>query len=150
MSTATLKKSLGDAGAAIDESHGAPSILREVMTSLAEDGSSLDAYQVTVATATLLSRIVEKATKLRSFKAAMADTGSAGDTDVEVQINGVAVTATQLTIDNTDTDGQVFSSGVLDVDVPADALVEIIVTAAPTAGVGLTATARLSGVTVEA
>jgi hypothetical protein len=149
MSTAILKRSLGDAGAAIDESHGAPNILRQVLQALAEDGVQHSVYQATIATATLFSMIVDKATILRNFRAAAATTGTANDTDVEVQVNGVAVAATQLTIDNTEANGTKKNSGDLTTALAAGDLVEIVVTAAPTGGAGLTASMRLGGVTVE-
>lgn len=150
MSRATLKKILGEANAFFDESNGQPSILREVLTALAEDGVQHSVYQATIATATLFSMIVDKATTLRNFRIAVADTGSATQSDVEVQLNGTTVTGTALSIVNTEADAIQKDSGELDVDLAVGDLVEIVVTAAPTSGVGLTASMRLGGVEVEA
>ena len=144
--TATLKKLMGEAGAGFDDSMGFNN-LYDVLVALAEvAGEKMHAYQDTIATATIASMIADKAGTLSSFRIAAATTGTAGDTDVQVQLNGVS--QQELTIDNTDADGTK-KSATLSVAVAAGDLVELVVTAAPTAGAGLTASATILPVTIE-
>ena len=144
--TATLKKLVGEAGAGHDKSHGSDTIY-DVFKALAEaSGEVLPAYQVTVAAATIASLIADKATTLAAFNVAVATTGTAGATTVQAQVNGSMVS--ELTVDNTDADGTKVSATPAQAIAAGD-LVELVVTAAPTAGAGLTATARLKPVTVE-
>jgi hypothetical protein len=144
--TATLKKLLGNAGAGLDDSMGFDN-LYDVLKALAEvAGDHLHAYQDTIATATIASMIADKAGTLTSFRIAAATTGTANDTDVQVQVNGV--NKQELTIDNTDADGTK-KSATLAVAIAAGDLIELVVTAAPTAGAGLTASATVLPVTIE-
>lgn len=145
--TATLKKSLGEGGAFIGDSHGDDN-LHDVLTALAEGPNAVTAYQATVAAAVLTGLVAYTAQKLKSFSIAVATTGTAGSTTVELNVNGVAVA--ELTIANTEADGTVKHTVPTDVDVEVGDIVTIEVTAAPTAGAGLVASASLSSVSVEA
>lgn len=147
--TATLKKSLGEGGAFVGDSHGEDN-LHAVLKALAEGGSqSLNAIQATVAAGIIGALLTDVATKLSSLRIAVGTTGSAGQTDVVVNLDGTAQTGT-ATVLNTDANGTK-DTVTFDppIDVPAGTLVEIEVTAAPTAGADLTASAHLSNVTVE-
>lgn len=146
MTVANLKKSLGEGGAFIGDSHGDDRLL-DVLTALAEVGETLNAQQSTIATAVLAGMVVDRDTRLSGLSVNVGTTGTATQTDVDVNVNGVQ--AGQLVVDNTDADG-VSKSVALDVALKAGDLVELEVTAAPTAGADLTATARMAPVKVEA
>jgi hypothetical protein len=149
MSTATLKKSLGEAGAFIDESNGSPSPLHAVLKALAESTPGLDAHQPTVATGVIGATIIDKDTILTGLRTALAVCGSVGDTTVIVRKNGVAVTGATLTTNNAEADGTKKATAALSVECVAGDLIELVVTVAPTGGTGLTARASFSPVTVE-
>jgi hypothetical protein len=143
---ATLKKMMGEGGAGQDESHGSDR-LYDVLKALAEQGTLFSATQATVAAAAIGGFVADQTTKLRSLWIDVAVAGTAGSTSVRARVNGTLVGDT-ATVANTDADGT--SIGVdLDVEIEAGDLVEIVVTAAPTGGTGLTATLRMSPVTVE-
>jgi hypothetical protein len=148
MSKATLKKSLGEAGAFIDESNGAPNNLREVLVALAQAPAPLTAHQPTVATAVIGAMVADGPSTLTGFRTALAVCGTVGDTTVIVRRNGVAVPGATLTTNNADADGTK-KAVALDVDVAEGDLIELVVTVAPTGGTGLTATASFTPVTVE-
>lgn len=144
----TLKRFLGEAGALLGDSTGLDNLYAVLKELVLSGRQNLSVYQATIATATIYSSINDRARTLKEFAIAAATTGTAGDTDVQIQVGGV--NAKELTIDNTDADGTSVSDKTLDVAVPADTLVEIVVTAAPTAGAGLTASAVLApDITVE-
>jgi hypothetical protein len=144
--TATLKSYMGRGGGGLDDSMGFDN-LYDVLKALAEvAGEKLHAYQATIATATIGSMIADKAGTLTSFRIAAATTGTANDTDVQVQVNGV--NQQELTIDNTEADGTK-KSATLAVAIAEGDLIELVVTAAPTGGAGLTASASVLPVTVE-
>lgn len=144
--TAILKKLMGEAGAGLDDSTGKDN-LYDVLKALAEGaGQSLTAYQATIATATIAALVADSAFKIRSLRVAVGTTGSAGATTLQVHLNGAS--QGELTVDNTDADGTKASLS-LNVDVVAGDLLELVVSAAPTSGADLAATARLSAVTVE-
>lgn len=144
--TATLKKTLGDAGAFLADDHGDDN-LHAVLKAMAEEGAALNAYQATVATAIIGGHVVDKPSKLRNFRIDVGTTGTAGSTVVEVNVNGTQ--KGELTVDNADADGTGKSVD-LDVDLVAGDVVTIEVTTAPTAGANLVATARMRPVTVAA
>lgn len=148
MSNSVLKQRLGDAGAGLDSSFDGQNRLYDNLKSLSELGYSLDVYQTTIATATIASKVVNTACKLTNFRTSVAVCGTADSTVVEVQVNGVEITAATTTIANDDADG-VKSSVDLNVTLAAGDLVEIVVSAAPTAGSGLTASLEFKTVTVE-
>lgn len=143
---ATLKRSLGEAAAFIDDSHGEDR-LYEVLKALAGQGETLSGRQDAVTADVLASIIVDEETTLKSFRTVLGTTGSAGQTDVELKVNGSTVATLSTT--NAEADGMSKAATGLPLDLEAGDLVEIEVTAAPTAGANLTATARLGAVTVE-
>lgn len=144
--TATLKKFLGEGGAALDDSHGFDN-LYDVLKALAEvAGEKLHAYQATIATATIGGMVCDKAGTLTILRTSVGVCGTAGDTDVQVHLNGVS--QGELTTDNADADG-IKKSLAFAVTVAAGDLIEIVVTAAPTAGSDLVASVTVLPVTVE-
>lgn len=145
---ATLKRSLGEAAAFIDDSHG-DDRLYKVLKALAESGNPLDAEQAVIATGVIGSKVVSQEEWLTELLIRIGTTGTAGSTTVQANVNGVGQTP-DVTIANTDPDGST-ATAVFDPPiqlVPGD-LVEIEVTAAPTAGADLTAAAKLQSVLVE-
>ena len=147
MTTKTLKQYLGDAGAAIDESHGADR-LYDVLKALAEGLSEMvTAYQATIATATIAAMVTDKNTVLDSLRTSVAVCGTATTTTVQIHVNGVS--KGELSTAHDDTDG-IKKSLVISpaIDIVAGDLIELVVSAAPTGGTGLSATARFRPVTV--
>ena len=148
--TVTLKRSLGDGGAAMDESSGLVGgrlydLLKEISTNPPQ---THNIRQAAVATGVLHSWVTGALeTKLRRFIANLAVCGSAGNTVVQFRVGGV-VKAT-LTIDNTDPDPTTKDSGVLNIAIPANSVCDINVSAAPTGGTGLSVSATLSPIDVE-
>jgi len=152
--TATLKKDLGKAGAWLGETSGGydNALLRDVLLELANGGGGdLSARQATVATATIGGLLVKRACKLTGLRTAVGTTGTAGSTTVQVHKNGVAVTGAEATTANTEADGTKKAVALTTaVALAASDLVELVVSAAPTGGADLTATAEiLPDVTVE-
>ena len=148
MTTAVLKKSLGEAGAFIDESSGRPSRLLEVLTAMVEGlAERLTGAQSTPATAVLSSVLADKALDMdASIQLNMGTTGTSGAATAELKVAGAIVAS--ATVDNTDADGTT-NSGTGTVSVKAGDLVELEVTAIPGSGADLVATGRLRPVTVE-
>ncbi len=146
--TAVLKKSLGEAGAFIDESNGRPSRLHESLEALAEGSMDLTGDQGSPSVATLATFVAGKAMRLQSLALNMGTAGTGGQTDVAVDVDGADVAT--ATVDNADADG---STALADlstpVDVAAGAVVKLEVTAIPTGGANLVATAMFSGLQVE-
>jgi len=144
----TLKKSLGEAAAFIDDSHGEPRLLK-VLKSLAKAGENLNAEQATIATAVIGRMVVAEPTSLANLWTHIGTTGTSGSTTVQARINGAGqgdgVTTTNAESDGT-AKGEVFDPP-LELE-PGD-LVEIEVTAAPGSGAQLTAALRLQPVTLE-
>jgi len=145
MSTATLKKSLGDGGAFICDSHGDDNLL-DVLTALSNAGEVLTCKEASPTTGIKASLLTDVASRLGTLVIKAGTCGTANQTDVDVNIDGVQ--AAQLSIDNADTDGTVVSEEI-DVAVPASSLVEIEFTAVATGAANVTATLRLKPVTVE-
>lgn len=153
--TITLKKDLGKAGAFLgDESGGyVDQRLYDVLKELALGaGMDLDGFQATIATATIAAKVMKRAGILKGLRTAVGTTGTAGATTVQVHVNGSAVTGAELTTDNTDADGIKKSVALSTVvAVAAGDLVELVVSAAPTAGADLSASAEIgSDIEIEA
>lgn len=141
-----LKQNLGEAGALIgDKSIGADT-LRDVLVAMIQATVPVSGRQDTVATATIAGIVLNKPGKVTNLRTAVGTTGTAGATTVQVHLNGVS--QGELTTDNTDADGTV-KSLTLDVDCVAGDLVELVVSAAPTAGANLTASLTIEPVDVE-
>lgn len=150
MSQANLKKSLGEAGAFFDDSHG-ENRLYDVLKALAESGETLNVTQAVIATAVLATLIVDRASKLGNLWVNLEVTGTAGSTVLEVKVNGTIVGA--ITVGNAvadDTSAGLALADLAGADLEAGDVVSLEVTTAPTAGTGLHATLRLKAVTVEA
>ena len=149
--TATLKKDLGKAGAFLgDESGGyAHQLLRDVLVELAQGSAgSVDAYQATIATAIIGGKLVNRAGKLKGLRTSVGTCGTANSTTVQVKVNGTS--KGELITAHDAADG-IKQSLALDVALAAGDLVTLVVSAAPTAGADLVASAVLtSDVTVEA
>ena len=108
------------------------------LKALAGGAGPLSAVQATVATATIGALVVDKPCKLTNFRTSVGTTGTAGSTTVQVHKNGVS--QGELTTANTEADGTKKSLD-LDVDCVAGDLIEFVVSAAPTAGAALAASA---------
>lgn len=149
MSNVTLKRSSREAQSFSDESNGRPSSVYEVIKSLAENPPfTVKAHLAVIATGILTTAYTEKATRLRKLWTRAAVCGTAGSTTVQVLVNGVLATGATATIANTDTDGALVETD-LDVAVPAGARIDLSVSAAPTAGTGLSVQADFNALTVE-
>lgn len=142
----TLKKLLGDAGAGLDESNGADR-LYDVLEALAYGLSeAVNAYQATVATATIGGMVADYAGTLVGLRTSVGTCGTADSTTVQVHVNGVS--KGELTTAHDEADGTKKSLA-LSVAVQAGDLIALVVSAAPTAGADLIASARVKPVTVE-
>lgn len=146
MSRATLKRSIGEAGAFFDDSHGEDNLLA-VLTALASSsGETIGYSQATPATGVKGALLADSKSKLSNIYVKVGTTGDANSTDFDVNVNGVQVG--QLTVDNTEADGT--SKGLaLNVDLEPGDLVELEVTAVATNAADASATVRLKPVTVE-
>jgi hypothetical protein len=107
---------------------------------LSDGLGSISAQQATIATAILAGVVLNKSHKLSNLRIAVGTTGTAGSTTVQVHKNGVS--QGELTVANTEADGTKKSLA-LDVDCVAGDLIQLVVSAAPTAGANLTAMAAL-------
>ena len=146
MTTKTLKQLMGTGGAGLDDSMGYDN-LYDVLKALAAGLSEMaTAYQATVATATIGGMLANSSCKLTSLRTSVGTCGTAGDTTVQVHLNGVS--QGELTTGNAEDDGTK-KALTLDVDLVAGDLVELVVSAAPTAGADLVASARAQPITVE-
>jgi hypothetical protein len=141
-----LKQNLGEAGALVGDKSIGVDTLYDVLKAQIQGGTPLTAYQATIATATLNGIVLDKPHKLTNLRTAVAVCGTANSTTVQVHKNGVS--QGELTTANDDADGTK-SSLDLDVDCVAGDLIQLVVSAAPTGGTGLTATAKLEPVDVE-
>lgn len=143
----TLKKLLGEAGAGLDESYEGANRLYEVLKKMVQSQSeSVSAFQATIATETLMAMVADAATKLTSLRASVGTTGTADATTVQIHVNGNS--KGEVTIDNTDADGTKKAVS-LAIDIAEGDLLELVVSAAPTGGADLAASARLQPITVE-
>lgn len=146
MSMTKLKKLLKEGAALLSQEHGADT-LYDVLKGLV--GVRLNGFQATVATATIAGMVVEKDMKLKSFAAKVMVAGSAGATTVKMQKNGVDITGATITIDNTAAD-PTLTTVALDVALVAGDQIAIVVSAAPTGGTNLAASALLHELDIEA
>lgn len=151
MTITNLKRILGtDAHALLDESSGLDGLKAVLQAVGRAVGISLNAYLETIAAATLNSWIVDAAGDYQaSLRTAVTTTGSAGQTDVEIQKNGTIVGTALVTL-NSDADG--FKATPVLISLPglvAGDVITLVVSAAPVAGVGLKASARITSLSVE-
>lgn len=92
MTVPVLVKRLGEAGAGMDESHGAPSRLYDLMLALVTAGVPLVARQAgAITTGVKASMLVQFDGVVGDFGVSVGDCGSADATVVKVNKNGVAL-----------------------------------------------------------
>lgn len=150
---ATLKRSLGEAGAFICDSHGSDR-LYDVLKALAMAGGDLlTATVATPSVAVAATLLVDQPTRLASFAIDVGTCGSANTTTVVVTKNGTAITGATISVANTAADGTsvvLDASDFGDVELDPGDLVAISVTAVATDVANLNAAVRLNPVKVEA
>ena len=145
MSRATLKKSIGEAGAFFGDSHGEDNLLA-VLTALASAGETIGYSQATPTASVKGALLCDVKSKLSNIYVKVGTCGTAGQTDFDVNVNGVQVA--QLSVDNAETDG--ISKGLaIDLDLDPGDLVELEVTAVATGVADASATVRIRPVTLE-
>jgi hypothetical protein len=152
--TATLKRDLGEAAAFLGDKSGGydNSRLRDVLVELISSAPlSLDAFQATIATASIGGKVMDRAAKLKGLRTSVETCGTADSTTVQVHVNGSAVTGAEATTAHDDADGTKQNVALSsDVALAAGDLVELVVSAAPTAGSNLAASAIIEpDITVE-
>jgi len=154
MSQVLLKQGLGDAGAELDASHSSsalPTKLYEILKHLAQPKPRLSAMQANVATGVLARLPISQPDTLRELVVNLDVCGTAGNTTVEARVNGTVVGTT--TIANTAADPTkvtvTLGTGGAGVDVKSGDVVDINVSAAPTAGTGLAVSITANGVQIE-
>ena len=147
MSTATLQRDMGEANSYFSDDSGKDN-LAKVLAALSSAGETLSFKQVGATTTGIkASMVTDVPTRIATLQVHVGDTGDAGDTVVSIRVDGTLLTPT-VTVDNAEDDDT--AKGVaVDTKVDAGSLVEIDITAAPTAGALVTATLRLKPVTVE-
>jgi len=145
--TVLLKKFMGEAGALLSDSTGFNK-LYDVLKELIEGGPvTLPAYQATIATATIAAMVADRVGVITSLRTAIAVCGTADNTTVQVHVNGSS--KGELTTAHDDDDGTKKALALTQAVAVGD-LIEIVVSAAPTAGSDLNASVRISpDITVE-
>jgi hypothetical protein len=146
MSRATLKRSLGEAGAFFDDSHGEDNLLA-VLTSMANVGESLSVKEASPSTGIKASMVMDGASRIGTLYTKIGTTGTALQTDVRVRVNGTLITGTLSTL-NTEADGT-YKGLAYNYNLAAGDLVEIDFTAVATGAANVAATLRMKPVTVE-
>ncbi len=142
--TATLRKDLGEAGAFLGDKlvglkgHN----LRDVLVEMILGPKDLNGKQDTIATGTIAAMLVKRPGFLNGLRTSVGTTGTADSTTLQVHVNGVS--KGELTTANTEADG---TKKALALSTPlalaVGDLVELVVSAAPTAGADLAATAEI-------
>lgn len=146
MAATILRKDLGEAGAFLGDKSGPyADLLRTVLEALAR-AFNLNALQATPSVATIAQRTVFGEQKLYGLKTKVGTTGTAGSTTVQVHKNGSSVG--ELTTANTEADGTIKTLD-LNVDLADGDLVELKVTAIPTAGANISVEAQISPLDIE-
>lgn len=133
--TKQLKQLVGDGGAGHDQSHGSDT-LRDVVAAMI-DGMppAVTARQATVATGVVNGCVVDRTGRYDVvLEMDVGTTGTADDTVVEAQANGTLIPDVTGTIDNTDADGTSVRAEAQNVLLTRGDVVQLEVTAAPTAG----------------
>lgn len=145
--TAILKKSLGEAAAFISDEHGDDNLYK-VLSSLASGSARLDHFEAALSAASKAQLLAIEATKLTGFAMKLGTTGTAGQTDVDVEVDGAVVAS--LSVSNAEADGTYKALDLsTPIDIPAGSTVELVVSAVPTAGANLEASAVLSPVALQ-
>lgn len=153
MTTPVLKLSLGESGAFVDESHGGPSILREVLKAIV-DGTPPSITTDLLATlpgAGELGRfIADKAGEYEvSLQTLIEDAGSALTTSVEARLNGVVIAGTAVVTDNAEDDDTTKNGTASNLVLAVGDIVSIHATAVATDMTGLSTSLYLRPVRVE-
>ena len=147
MSRATLKRSLGEGGAFIDDSHGDSNLYAVLQALAASSGEVLSYFQASPTTGVKATILADSPTTLATVYAKAGTAGTAGTSTIDVLVNGVSQGT--LSIDNAEADGT--SKGLAyNVELEAGDEVRLSVTAVATGAADLSATVRLKPVTVEA
>jgi hypothetical protein len=147
MSRATLKRSLGEAGAFFDASNGADKLLDVLQALAASSGETIGYSQATPSTGIKGALLCDTPTMLSNVYMKAAVCGTAGTTSIKVNVNGVQKAT--LSIGNAEADGTAKGLAI-GLKLEAGDLVELEVSAVGTGATGLSATVRLKPVTVEA
>lgn len=147
MSRATLKRSLGEAGAFFDESNGEDNLLAVLQAMAASSGETIGYSQATPSTGIKGAILCDSPTKLANVYMKATVAGTSGSSTVAVLVNSVSKAT--LSVGNAEADGTAKGLAI-GLDLEAGDLVELSVTAVATAATGLSATVRLKPVTVEA
>jgi hypothetical protein len=152
MTAPTLKKLLGEAGAGMDQSHGAPSVLREVLTAMAKAGTPLNAAQVgAVSTGVKAAVVAPFDGVIGDIAARLGTCGTAGSTTVVVNKNGTPLaTGVAVAHDVADGEAQLADlSGDAAAEFSAGDYIEVEVTAVATGAADLDVSLSLRSVKVE-
>lgn len=145
MTAPTLKKYMGEGGAGLDDSTGQNN-LHDVLTAMAAASRNLDAYQATIAVATIGGCVAGADGVLDNLRSLVGTCGTADSTTVQVRVNGIS--EGELTTAHDAADGTKKSLD-LHTAISAGDLIELVVSAASTAGADLVASAHVSPVVVE-
>lgn len=147
MSRATLKRSLGEAGAFFDDSNGADNLMAVLQALAASSGETIGYSQATPTTGIKGAVLADSPTMLANVYMKADVAGTAGTNTVAVLVNSVSIAT--LSIGNAEADGTAKGLAI-DLAIEAGDLVELQVTAVGTGASGLSATVRLKPVAVEA
>lgn len=147
MSRAILKRSLGEAGAFFDDSNGQDNVLKVLQAIAASSGEAIGYSEATPSTGVKGALLCDTPTTLANVYVKAGTCGTSGQSDFDVNVNGVQVS--QLSIDNAEADGTAKGLAI-SLELEAGDLVELEVTAVATGAADLAATVRLKPVTVEA
>lgn len=144
MTTKILNKALGEAGAGMSSDHGNDTLYDVLKAMIDGQPPHLSARVATPTVAEAAHYVVDMAGDYDvSLIIDIGTAGTAGQTDVEVTVNGTAVAGTELTIDNADDDGSHERAAVENVTLAEGDIVAIDVTAVATGVAALTAACHL-------
>lgn len=151
MTAPVLKKSLGEGGAFIGDSHGDDNLLA-VLTNMVKAGTPLAVRQATIATGILIRMVMQFDGVIGDLGLTVGTTGTGGSTQVVINKGGTVLATTPAAVANTDADG-ISSSTDLSTD-PAAAfvkgdIIDIEVTVAPTAGADLDVALHLRPASIQ-
>jgi hypothetical protein len=146
MTVKNLEQNLGETGAYTDRSSGKDN-LYDVVTAIANSGPTLDAYQATIATGIIASKILFGDHIIKKLKIYVGVCGTADTTTVQVLKNSVS--QGELSVAHSVADGAASELVIADIACVAGDRIEINVSAAPTAGTDLIASVQLAPVLVK-
>jgi hypothetical protein len=148
MTAPVLKRSLGEAGAFFDDSHGEDRLLA-ILTALANQGQVLSTRQAGLAsTGIKAATVVPVDSVLGLASLNMGTAGTGGQTDLTVNIDGVAQTPV-TTVLNGDPDGETKTADMAQIAVPAGSVVDLELTAVAAVNADMTASVAIKPVSVE-